>query len=104
MMNNRFTSTADQQFGDTIIDVSQTERRLIRVTTKTYDSTGTYIFIKLFKKASDDEFHTDQRVTLTLSEFQALINNSENINMGPNPVKDGKVGTFKRPQKNGSGS
>ena len=29
MMNNRFTSTADQQFGDTFIDVSQTERRLI---------------------------------------------------------------------------
>ena len=98
-MSGRFISTTDQEFGDSFLDISKTDRRLIRVTTKTYEATGTYIFLKLFKMGSDGEFHIDQRITLTAPEFQALINNSENINMGPQPVKECVVGILKRPEK-----
>ena len=81
------TTTADQEFGDSFVDISNTDRKLIRVTTKTYKATGTYLFLKLFKTDSDSEFLIDQRITLTVPEFQALINNSETIYMGPQPVK-----------------
>ena len=98
-MSRPFTSSIDKDLGDSFIDISKTERRLLRVTTKTYESTGTYLFLKLFKKEADGEFHIDQRVTLTVPEFQELINNVENINMGPQPRKgeETTAGALKRP-------
>ena len=102
-MTSRFTSIADEEFGDSYIDISKTEKRLIRVTTKTYESTGTYLFLKLFKKQSDGEFYMDQRITLTVKEFQALIDNSENINLVPQPAKEEENGLFKRSQKQSVG-
>ena len=45
-----FTAERDAEFGDAHFDVSKSEKRLIRATVKTYDKTGTYIFLKLFKK------------------------------------------------------
>lgn len=81
-MNRPFSSTADKEFGDSYIDISQSNRRLVRVTTKTYATTGTYLFIKLFKKGSDGEFYIDQRVTLSANEFHHLIGNVENIDVG----------------------
>ena len=100
-MSRPFTSSIDKDFGDSFIDISKTERRLLRVTTKTYESTGTYLFLKLFKKGADGEFYIDQRVTLTVPEFQELINNVENINMGPQPGKreETTAGALKRPEK-----
>lgn len=103
-MTSRFTSTADREFGDSYIDISKTEKRLIRATTKTYESTGTYIFLKMFKKGSDGEFHMDQRITLTVKEFQALIDNSENINLWPQPAEaEAESGSLKRSQKHSVG-
>ena len=84
-MSRPFTSV-DKDFGDSFIDISKTERRFIRVTTKTYEGTGTHHFLKLFKKGADGEFYIDQRVTLTVPEFQELINVGK-INMGPQPGK-----------------
>ena len=81
-MSRPFTSSNDKDFGDSFIDISKTERRILRVTTKTYGSTGTCLFLKIFKKGADGEFYIDQRVTLTVPEFQELINNVENKNMG----------------------
>ena len=98
-MSGRFTFTTDQEFGDSFLDISNTERRLIRVTTQTYEATGTYIFLKLFKMGSDGEFHIDQRIILNATEFQALINKSEIINMGPQHLKECVVGILKRPEK-----
>lgn len=99
-MSRPFTSAGDKEFGDSFIDISETHRRLVRVTTKTYPSTGTYIFLKLFKKGSDNEFYLDQRVTLSVSEFQELVNNVENISLGPQPEKkESSVGCLKRPEK-----
>ena len=44
--------------------------------------TASYISLKLFKKGSDDDFYIDERITLTVQEFQEIINNVENISMG----------------------
>ena len=85
-MSRPFTSSLDKDFGDSSIDISKTER-LLSVTTKTYESTVNYLFLKLFEKEADGEFYIDQRVKLTVPEFQELINNVENINMGPQPGK-----------------
>ena len=99
-MSRPFTSSIAKDFGDSFIDISKTERRLLRVTT-TYESTGTYLFLKLFKKGADDEIYIDQRVTLTVPEFQEQINNVENTNMGPQPGRreETTAGALKRPEK-----
>ena len=68
-----FTSTKDTEFGDCYFDISKTDKRLIRATLKTYEKTGTYVFLKLFKK----EF--EQRISLTLQEFGSLVNTTEKI-------------------------
>ena len=51
--------------------------------------------MKLFKKGVNDEYFLDQRLTLTVSEFQAMINNVENIAM--EPLKDEPVLTTLKP-------
>ena len=67
-----FTSTEDTEFGDCYFEISKTDKRLIRAPVKTYQLTGTYVFLKLFKKTeSDNEFQ--QRVSLTVHEFENLI-------------------------------
>ena len=48
-----FTSTKDTEFRNCYIDLSESDKRLIRATLKTYETTGTYVFRKLFKKAAD---------------------------------------------------
>ena len=90
-MNRPFSATTDKDFGDSYIDISRTERRLIRVTTKTYSNTGTYLFLKLFKRGVDDEYYLDQRLTLTASEFHQLTNNKENIGLQPGPEQQEDV-------------
>ena len=58
------TAEKDGEFGDAHFDVSKNEKRLIRVTPKTYERTRTYIFLKLFKK-SEHDYELQQRLTLT---------------------------------------
>ena len=94
--NRPFSATTDKDFGDSYIDISRTERRLIRVTTKTYSNTGTYLFLKLFKRGVDDEYYLDQRLTLTASEFHQLTNNKENIGLQPGPEEEDVMPTIKR--------
>ena len=45
-----FTDTKDSDFRDCYLDTSKTEKDLIRATLKTNEKTGTYLFLKLFKK------------------------------------------------------
>ena len=52
------SATKDSEFGDSYYDTSKTEKRLIRATLKTYEKTGTYVFLKLFKKV-DDDYYSD---------------------------------------------
>ena len=61
-----FTAEKDTVFGDAQFDVSESEKRLIRATTKSYEKTGSYVFLKLFKKAEHD-YEFQQRIILTLT-------------------------------------
>ena len=72
----RFTSTKDTECRDCYFDVSKTDKRLIRATLKNYEKTGTYVFLKLFKKAAE-EYEFEQRISLTLQEFGSLVNRVE---------------------------
>ena len=73
-----FTSTKDTEFGDCFFDISKTDKRLIRATVKTYERTGSYVFLKLFKKEESD-YEFQQRVSLTIQEFENWIENSADI-------------------------
>ena len=73
-----FTAEKDAEFGDAHFDVSKNEKRLIRVTLKTYERTGTYVFLKLFKKGEHD-YEFQQRITLTLEEFEKLSKKTPKI-------------------------
>ena len=73
-----FTSTKDTELGDCYFDILKTDKRLIRATVKTYERTGSYVFLKLFKKAESD-YEFQQRVSLTVQELENLIENSADI-------------------------
>ena len=90
MTFSSLTSSKDLEFGDAHIDVASSDKRLVRVTTNTYKNSGlTYINIKLFKKKEyQDDFRLQQRVGLTVKEFQEMIANVENISMGPSKSDD----------------
>ena len=49
-----------------------------RATLKTYERTGTDVFLKLFKKAAED-YEFEQRISLTLEEFGNLVKEAEKI-------------------------
>ena len=85
MTFSSITSSKDLEFGVAHIDVASSEKRLVRVTKNTYKNSGiTYINTKLFKKKEgQDYYHLQQRVGLTVKEFQEMIANVENISMGP---------------------
>ena len=90
------TASSDLEFEDAHIDVGSSDKRLARVTTNTYKDSGlTFINIKLFKKKKhQDGFCSQQRVGLTVKEFQEMTANVENISMGP-PNPDGSTGEKK---------
>ena len=67
-----FTASKDKEYGDCYFDISKTEKRLIRATLKTYENTGTYVFLKLFKR-KDNEYEFEQRISLTTEEFDKLM-------------------------------
>ena len=72
------TSTKDTEFGDCYFDDSNTDKRLIRATLKTYERTRTYVFLKLFKITAE-EYEFDQRILLTLQEFGNVVKTAEDI-------------------------
>ena len=69
-----FTANKDEEFGDVYFEISRTEKRLIRATDKSYENTGTYVFLKLFK--SWQRIWKSTRITLTLDEFELLSKKS----------------------------
>ena len=73
-----FSATKHSEFGDSYYDISKTEKRLIRAALETHEKTGTYLFLKLFKKVDDDyEFH--QRLSLTTEELDKLTKKAPKI-------------------------
>ena len=69
------TAEKDEAFGDGYMNISKTKKRLIRVTMKSYENTGTYVFLKVFKCGStaDKEFKLHQQISLNMEEFNKLI-------------------------------
>ncbi len=65
----QITLESDAQFGDTYVVVSPAGKRLVRVTFKTFESSGTYVFLKLFKKNESGEFISQQRIRLTSGDL-----------------------------------
>ena len=59
------TAEKDAEFRDAHFDVSKSGKRLVRATIKSYEKTGSYVFLKLFKKAEHD-YEFQKRITLTL--------------------------------------
>ena len=47
-------ATADKKFSDCHFDISENSRRLMPATLKTYEQTGRYLFLKVFKKTTED--------------------------------------------------
>ena len=66
-----FTADKDAEFGDVYFEISRTEKRLIRATVKSYENTHAYVILKRLKKV-DKEYELQQRITLTLDEFELL--------------------------------
>ena len=73
-----FTSPKDTEFGDCYFDISKTDKRLIRATLKIHERTGTYVFLKLFTKATDD-YEFEHRISLTVGEFENLVSSASKI-------------------------
>ena len=69
----------DTDFYDDFQDISSGEKRIVRVGTKIFDKTGTYITVKLYKKNKDGVFKCYQTVTLTTREFDSLADNYTKI-------------------------
>ncbi len=67
------TSESDIQFGDRYVAYSQIDRRLLCATVKAIKSSGTYVFLKLFKTNESGEFISEQRVGLTYAVYEDLI-------------------------------
>ena len=60
------------------MDFSKTDKRLLRSTLRTYERTGKYVFLKLFKKTADEK-KFEQRISLNLQEFRSLVKTAQNI-------------------------
>ena len=91
-----FTSIKDTHFGDCYFDISKTDKHLISATLKTYEKAGTYVFLKLYRKAAEEnEF--EQRISLILQDFGSLVNNAEKILESVNQEKSAKDCSTKQP-------
>ena len=64
----------DAEYNDSHFDFNTSEKRTVRVAVKSYDKTGSYVSLKLFKREnSSNEYTFAQRITLSADGFQKLI-------------------------------
>ena len=89
-----FTLAKVEAFGDYPVDISQKSNRQIRATVKTYEKTGVYIFVKLFKKKTNGEFTLWQKICFTQEEFEKLLGAGKLILQPPTVKK-----VTKKPKK-----
>ena len=74
-----YTLESDTNFFDDFRDISSGEKRIVRVGTKTFEKTGTYITLKLYKKTDEEVFKMYQAVTLTTKEIDSLADNYSKV-------------------------
>ena len=83
-----------------ILIFRKNSKRLVRATLKTYDQTGTYVFLKVFKKATEGaEFECVQRLSLSSEEFSKLLKSGKSIRAQTKEISD-TVENKDKPQSN----
>ena len=79
-MKRNTIATADKKFDGCYFDISENSKRLVRATLKTYDKTGTYVLLSVFKKTTEDaEIECVQRLSLSSEEFSKLLKSGKSI-------------------------
>ncbi len=63
----------DIVLGDFYVEISKTEKRILRVTRKTLPDNVEYMFIEILKKDKDDEYIKLQGFKMTRDEFEAVV-------------------------------
>ena len=72
--------SSSQDYFDFFHDRARSEKRYVVACAKTYDNTGTYISLKIFKKENgDNEFRFNQKLTLSLQELEQVGENIDAI-------------------------
>ena len=72
--------SSSQDYFDFCHDIAHSEKRYVVACVKTYDKTGTYISLKLFKKDNaDSEFRFNQKLTLSMQELEQVGENIDAI-------------------------
>ena len=67
--------SSSQDYFDFYHDIARSEKRYVVACVKTYDNTGTYRSLKLFKKENgDNEFRFNQKLTLSMQELEQVEN------------------------------
>lgn len=74
-----WTLEKDAQFCEDFVEVSEGEKRHIRASSTTYENSGTYFTLKLFKKGECGSFRQNQKITLSENEFRNLAEQYEVI-------------------------
>ena len=69
--------SSSQDYFDFYHDIARSEKRYVVACVKTYDNTGTYISLKLFKK--ENEFRFNQKLTLSMQELEQVGENIDAI-------------------------
>ena len=70
----------DAEYSYFHLDLSFNEKRLVRAAVKTYQTIGTYISLKLFKRYSEQvDWVLNQKITLSAREFWLLCQNIEKV-------------------------
>ena len=66
----------DQECYDMCYDISKTEKRVVKANIKTYETTGSCVTIKLFKKEAESiGYRLNQKITLRLLELEQIFHN-----------------------------
>ena len=61
-------------------DISTTEKRVVTANVKTYETTGSYVTIKLFKKEAESiGYRLNQKITLTPLELEQISSQFDTI-------------------------
>ena len=72
--------SSPQDYFDFYHDIARSGKRYVVACVKTYDNTGAYISLKLFKKENgDNEFRFNQKLTLSMQELEQLGENIDAI-------------------------
>ena len=70
----------DAEYRDFHLDFLVSEKRLVRVAVKTYNSTGTYLSLKSFKRESElVDWEFNQKITMSAREFNLICQNLEKL-------------------------